>query len=191
MNKLLETIKIDNGKVCHLSYHQQRCDYSLRQCGKNTIYNLQNIIKPPQNKIFRCRIIYDDTTVDISYHTYLQTPVSSLKLIFSDIEYPLKFADRYELDQLYKQRGAADDVLIVKNNFLTDTTRANIALFDGDKWFTPKSPLLFGTTRQRLLKEGKIFPRNIHVNDLHKFTKIAVMNALVGFHVVKNGIMMH
>ncbi len=191
MNKLLETIKIDNGKVCHLSYHQQRCDYSLRQCGKNTIYNLQNIIKPPQNKIFRCRIIYDDTTVDISYHTYLQTPVSSLKLIFSDIEYPLKFADRYELDQLYKQRGAADDVLIVKNNFLTDTTRANIALFDGDKWFTPKSPLLFGTTRQRLLKEGKIFPRNIHVNDLHKFTKIAVMNALVGFHVVKNGIMVH
>ncbi len=191
MNKLLETIKIDNGKVCHLTYHQQRCDYSLRQCGKNTIYNLQNIIKPPQNKIFRCRIIYDDTTVDISYHTYLQTPVSSLKLIFSDIEYPLKFADRYELDQLYKQRGAADDVLIVKNNFLTDTTRANIALFDGDKWFTPKSPLLFGTTRQRLLKEGKIFPRNIHVNDLHKFTKIAVMNALVGFHVVKNGIMMH
>ncbi len=191
MNKLLETIKIDNGKACHLSYHQQRCDYSLKQCGKNTIYNLQSIIKPPQNKIFRCRIIYDDTAVDVSYHAYSQTPVSSLKLIVSDIEYPLKFADRYELDKLYKQKGAADDVLIVKNNFLTDTTRANIALFDGDKWFTPKSPLLFGTTRQRLLKEGKIFPTQIHVNDLHKFTKIAVMNALIGFHIVKNGIIMH
>jgi len=188
MNKLLETIKIDNGKICHLSYHQQRCDYSLKQYNTNTIYNLQNIIKPPQNGIFRCRIIYDDTSMDISYHTYSQAPVLSLKLIYSDIKYPLKFADRYELDELYKQKGAADDVLIVKNNFLTDTTRANIALFDGDKWFTPKSPLLFGTTRQRLLEKGKIFPIQIHVNDLHKFTKIAVVNALIGFHIVKNGI---
>lgn len=188
MHKLLETIKIKDGKVYHLSYHQYRCDYSLKYYGKDIKYNLKQMINPPKQGMFRCRIVYDDSSVKIDYYPYKKTAISSLKLIESNIEYPLKFEDRHELNELYDQKEEADDIIIVKNDLITDTTRANIALFDGNRWLTPTSPLLYGTTRQRLIEKKLITPCKIHVNELDRFTKIAVMNALVGFHIVKNGI---
>ena len=37
-----------------------------------------------------------------------------------------------------------DEILITRNGLLTDTSIANIALFNGKEWHTPKHPLLKG-----------------------------------------------
>jgi 4-amino-4-deoxychorismate lyase len=80
--------------------------------------------------------------------------VSSLHLIESDtINYTYKSTHREELNALYAQRGMADDILIVKDGYLTDTSIANIALYDGHTWFTPAHPLLQGTKRAELLND--------------------------------------
>jgi hypothetical protein len=42
--------------------------------------------------------------------------------------------------------------------------------------------------RQRLLKNGELKEREIHFNELDLYKKVAIMNAMLGFIEVKNGI---
>ncbi len=73
----------------------------------------------------------------------------------------------------------ADDVLIVKNGLLTDTSYANIAFFDGVQWLTPATPLLAGTRRQQLLEQGVITEATLHPSDLKQFKFAKLMNAML------------
>ena len=68
--------------------------------------------------------------------------------------YSLKLTDRSQINRLLKQKGNYDDILIVKNGFITDTSISNIIFYNGSKWITPAAPLLKGTCRDKLLKEG-------------------------------------
>ncbi len=54
--------------------------------------------------------------------------------------------------------------------------------------FLTVQPLLKGTTRARLLKEKRLFEEDIHLKDLDRFSGFALMNAMIDFDVVKNGI---
>ena len=187
--QLLETIRVQDGQPAHLDYHQQRVDRSLRELGYDARYNLASLIKVPDSALYRCRIIYDATSFETEFIPYRKRAVRVLQLIQADeLDYALKYADRKELDALFAQRDAADDILIIKNGLVTDTSIANIAFFDGQRWVTPKHPLLEGTTRARLLDEKKIFESEIHLNDLPKFTRFALLNAMIGFEEIKNGI---
>jgi 4-amino-4-deoxychorismate lyase len=157
--------------------------------GSNTQYDLASLISPPDNTLYRCRIVYDDTSLNIEYIPYKKREIKSLQAIQADgLDYALKYADRTDLDRLFAQKGDADDILIIQNGLITDTSIANIAFFDGTKWLTPKHPLLKGTTRARLLDEKKIFESDIYIDDLKKFTHFALLNAMIGFDEIKNGI---
>jgi len=186
---LLETIRCEEGLPLHLPYHQKRLDDSLQSLSINTGYDLKTLITPPVRGVFRCRFLYDSEHYSIDFIPYVPKKISSLKLIHADhLEYPLKYSNRDTLNALFEQRGDCDDVLIVKNGLLTDTTIANIALFIDGRWFTPKSPLLRGTTRERLIEEGLLIPAPLTPSDISKATQIKVLNALVGMIEVENGI---
>ena len=188
-NTLLETIKIVDGKPLYPDYHQQRVKNTLQTLGYHNRFDLKDYIDPPKEGVYRCRVIYNDVVVKVEYLPYQLSAINSLKLLHCDtIEYSLKYENREKLNALFGLREACDDILIVKNSLLTDTTKANIALFDGSKWFTPTLPLLYGTTRSRLLDEKKIFEKSLHVNDISNFSKVAVLNAMLDFYIVKNGI---
>jgi len=186
---LVETISIVDGKVLHLGYHQERLNASQKSLfNLYTPINLSDIIKPPSsNGQIKCRVVYSDELIDISYSTYNPRVVKNLKLIESNIDYSYKYSNREELNELYDQRGDADDILIVRNGFITDTSIANIAFWDGNKWITPKSPLLKGTTRERLLRNGFLIQRDIRIDDIDRFSSFALMNAMIGFKPIKNG----
>jgi len=47
-----------------------------------------------------------------------------------------------------------------------------------------KQPLLKGTTRARLIDEGKIIEADIKVQDLRTFSKVALLNAMIDFDVL-------
>lgn len=186
---LLETIRCDLGEALHLSYHQQRLDRSLKQLGYPTRYDLYALISPPDDALYRCRFLYDSRQYTIEFIPYTPRPATSLKLVYDDtIEYPLKYSDRERLNTLYELRGVCDDVLIVKNTLLSDTTIANLALKIDGQWYTPESPLLEGTTRARLLDEGFLITAPLTPSDIAKASSIAIMNAMVGFLEVENGI---
>jgi 4-amino-4-deoxychorismate lyase len=184
--EFLETIKVLDGKLLHLHYHQKRYESVLASYGIEHFNSLSTYIKAPKEGLFRCRIIYDlHGKIDVSFYPYQKRMINSLKLLEADeLCYEKKFAQREVLDELFEQRERCDDVLIVKNGYITDTSIANIALFDGEQWFTPTEPLLRGTTRQRLIETGFLLLRDISVESLKNYDKMAVMNAMVDFDII-------
>jgi len=185
----LETLRCENGDIAHLSYHQYRLDITLNHFGIPPLYDLKYLIVAPKEGLYRCRFLYNAEGFSIEFHPYLPKSINTLKLIHADsIDYPFKYSDRTTLNTLYDQREECDDVLIVKNGYLSDTTLANIALYDGTRWLTPDKPLLEGTTRARLIHEGFLFPAPLPLDAVLHAKKVAVFNALMGFVEVEHGI---
>lgn len=185
-SEFFETIKIEDGRIWHLEYHQRRYESVLRAHGIEKFQNLREFVQAPKEGLYRCKLIYNcsDTQIEILYFPYTPAMVTTLKLVYDDrIEYRYKSTDRSALENLFDQREVCDDILIVKNGLITDTSKANIALFKDGKWWTPKAPLLAGTTRQRLLDEQKIFEAEIDVDAIQNFEKLSFMNAMIGFQM--------
>ncbi len=186
MSSYIETIKVYNGEIYNLEYHQRRYERVLSSFGVDTFKELKNYIEAPLEGLYRCRLVYTAESVEVTYHEYVKRDVNRLKVIFDDeIEYSLKSTSREEIDALYARRGRYDDVLIVQNSLLTDTSIANIALLKDDIWYTPKKPLLEGTTRKRLLDEGKIVPKDIRIGEIDDYSKVALLNAMIDFDIIQ------
>lgn len=186
MSLLLETIRVANRTFENLFYHQQRVEKAARQHFPYAppVSLERELIIPDSldNNIYRCRVLYDVKINQIEFLPYTIRPVQSLLLveISSATDYSSKWADRSWIEQL-KQGIAADDILMVKNGLLTDTSYANIALWDGYEWFTPRLPLLEGTKRAQLLAEGILKAIDIKPEELAGFQYLKLLNAMIDF----------
>jgi len=182
---LLETIKIKGGEIYNLSYHQKRCDFSRASLFQTTdSLNLYSYIHPPGKGLYRCRILYNRQIHSIEYIPYIPKNIATLKIVPSTIEYGFKYANRDAFNALLKKYTDVDEIIIEKDGYLTDTSMANIAFYDGVKWITPSSPLLQGTMRAKLLDKGFLHLSNIKKEDLSKYTQVALMNAMLGFKIL-------
>lgn len=188
MMRLLETIRILEGEALHLDYHQKRMDRSRLQLGFHDTLALE--LSPPEKGEFRCRVLYEKEIEKIEYLPYRRKDISSFKLVHSDIAYELKYEDRTEINTLLQKYPEADDIIIVKDSLITDTSIANLCFFDGTDWLTPRRPLLQGTCRQRLLDRHKIICADIDYRSLNDFSKIALMNAMTDFQIIENAIIL-
>lgn len=183
MYQLVETIKCSDGKLENLRYHQSRLNLSrkalFRPCKE---INLQDSVAVPEEYrkgLFRCRVIYSRNIEKIEFLPYRARAVTSLKLVEGQyIDYRYKYTDRQNLENLFSRRGTCDDILIVKNGFISDSFVANAVFFDGKKWWTPDTPLLPGTQRARLIHEKKLFVCPVTPGDLHKYQKAGLINAM-------------
>lgn len=186
----LETILIEEGKIPHLAWHQQRLERTLKRHNIAVSYDLQAHLNPPVSGKWRCRVVYNEHTIHIEYLPYAPRIVTSLRLVEENtIAYADKTTERDALNALHSLRGTADDVIIVQHGLLTDTTIANIACFIDGQWLTPKRPLLEGTARARLLAKGKLVEADITPDAALEAERVAVMNALSGFVEVSGGIL--
>ena len=184
---LLETIKIEDGEVSNLSYHQARCDESRKVLfDSKDILDLSSLIQAPSKGLYRCRILYAEKIHSIEYIPYTPKEIHKLKIITSDLVYDHKYANRDALNKLLQAQPDVDDILIEKEGYLTDTTIANIAFYDGEQWLTPEKPLLKGTMRAKLLDEGFLHTRNIKKEEITDYTHVALMNAMIGFKILNN-----
>jgi 4-amino-4-deoxychorismate lyase len=186
MSRLVETIKSDNGILQNISFHNERMFRSLYEVFRiKKENNLESIIAVPQfalNGTYKCRVVYDDINIEIAFQPYNISPVKSLKIVeANDISYPHKFTDRENINKLFEQREQCDDILIIKNGRITDTSYTNVILKDPDgQWVTPSSCLLAGTRRASLLHRKEISEADITLNDLHKYLEIRLINAMIG-----------
>lgn len=184
MCRYIETIRIEKGRLRNIAYHDRRMNEVHREVwGVDRSVSLETYIDAsPYEERTRCRVTYGRDVESVEFFPYQIRPVHSLQLVRGgQIEYRRKRADRSELNALFACRGEADDVLIVRGGLLTDTSIANIALGDGTGWYTPASPLLEGTQRACLLDAGMIRPLDIHADDLSRFQKIRLFNAMIDF----------
>jgi 4-amino-4-deoxychorismate lyase len=188
MSLFLETIKIINTKIPYIAYHNERLNQtrSLLFGTKNKI-DLTNCLQAPyETGVYRARIIYGKTIESIEYLPYKDRQFEHFKIIEdNEINYAFKYLNRESLNRLLARKGEADEILIIKKGFVTETSIANVAFWDEKKWLTPSKPLLKGTTRERLLRNKQIIEAEIRLADLKRFSKMAMMNAMVGVYVIQ------
>ena len=178
-----ETIKCYGNEVFNLIYHKQRIANTI---GKNI--PLEEYIYPLNDKLLKCKIIYNqDEILNILFDEYKPKHIKSFKLIHdNNISYHSKSTNREKIDKLYLQKNSCHEIIIVKNGLITDTSIANIAIYQDDTWYTPKIPLLYGTTRQRYIDNCMIKEKNITINMLQSSSKIALLNAMIDFDILYN-----
>lgn len=182
--QFVETIKIKEGKALNLAYHQARLARTFRASfpSSRDIPLLEEALSPTPDMVFyKARVVYGEHGIaDIQYAPYAMREIHSLKLVTDDaIAYSFKSTDRSELNRLMAQRGDCDDIVIVKNGLVTDTSFTNIAAFIGGRWLTPRHPLLLGTKRAALLDKGILREADITPNDLMKAEKVCLINAMI------------
>ena len=186
MCRFIESIKLADGRFYRLELHQARVDKAFADFYPTVKpINLSELLfnsNFPKSGTHKCRIIFDDEVRLLEYVPYVRREIKSLKLVETDAEsLPYKIEDRTKLNSAFAKRENCDDILLIKNGLLTDTSYSNIALFDGSKWITPKIPLVYGTNRAHLLSENKIVEKDINFSDLKNFTQIRLFNAMIEF----------
>lgn len=177
-----ETIKCKDYEIFNLDYHNKRVANTI---GLNL--NLQEYIYPISEELLRCKVIYDKNGIlDITYFPYKKREIKSFKIVNCDeINYPKKYLNRKELDNLFNKKEDCDEVIIIKEGIVTDTSIANIAIFYEGEWITSKQCLLKGTVRNRLLEEKKLIEKEINLSMLQSTSKIALMNAMIDFDILE------
>ncbi len=180
----METIRIEDGEIWHLQYHNYRLNRSRRELFEALDeIDLTDYIKSiPPVGLWRCRVLYTSRINRVEYYPYTTKIPKSFTLLEFKEEYSYKYANRSILDRVKLKYPTSDDILLYnKDGYLTDTTIANIALRSENRWFTPAKPLLEGTTRKRLLDIGFLDTKDIHYSSLEDFDELALMNAMIGF----------
>ncbi len=183
MSPLLETIKLEDGELFNIEYHNRRLNKARRDYfGLKAEIDLEGIItitEEYKTGLYRCRVIYSPEIERVEFVRHQYRKVESLRLVEGNsVDYRFKYTDRKQLLNLFGRRGEYDDILIVKNGCITDSSTANAVFFDGAKWWTPDTPLLPGTQRERLLEEGKIFECRITPGGLNKYINAGLINAM-------------
>lgn len=187
MSLLVESIRIENGRILNISFHNERMARTLYNIyGLSTKPDLEKIIIVPESAtrgIYKCRVLYDDKTTEVEFLPYTFNKVRTLKIVFSDeICYPYKYINRDRINRLMNMKGEFDDILIVKYGKVTDASSANILFKDKEgRWITPSTFLLPGTRRASLLKGGLIKEANVPYGDISKYTVFKLINAMQGF----------
>lgn len=186
MSRLIESIKLEDGRFHRLHYHQARVDRSLGELFQlKSEINLSTALlnqQFPKTGLFKCRVLYTKQIESVEFLSYVPKHPQSLKVVHDGaIDYAYKFEDRSKLNSLLEQRQFCDDVLIIKNGLVTDASYSNIVFFDGFRWITPNTPLLNGTMRQFLLDAAEIKQETITIQDIPSFKSFRLINAMHGF----------
>jgi len=184
MFQLIETIKVSNGLLQNLPYHNSRLNRARSElfnaADELDIEKLVHVPASMNKGIYRCTLTYSKEIGEINFQLYSIRKIKTLKIVTDNsIEYSYKYADRTSLNKLLELKDDCDEIVIVKNNYITDTSFTNLIFFDGVKWCTPDSPLLRGTKREKLLEQGMITETKICLDDLTKYSRVGLINAML------------
>ncbi|MCC2591249.1 aminotransferase class IV [Chryseobacterium sp. MFBS3-17] len=185
MSQFIESIKIEDQKPFLLNLHQKRVNETFAYFGKEGTVNLEAVVKaldPDENGLFKLRVVYSlDHTFSTRLIPYAISSIESFELVEHNfLDYAFKSEDRKIFDQM-KARAKSPEIIIVKNNHITDTSFSNLLFKKGKTWYTPCTCLLNGVQRQHLLKTKKIKEADITLQNIREYSHFQLINALNDF----------
>jgi 4-amino-4-deoxychorismate lyase len=183
MCQLIESISLYQGKFLNLEGHEQRYAASFEDCfgvlPKSTISNYLSACTFPTKGWYKCRLLYDLNTLSAEFVPYSRPTIQRVSIVEAEtIAYPHKYASRPQLDELFYQKGFADEIIMIKNGRVTDAYYFNLIFEKKSVWYTPATPLLKGTMRQQYLDNKKLIPVDIDRKDIINFDLIHFINAM-------------
>ncbi len=183
MSRWLETIRVEQGQFWHLQRHQKRIATTIRHhYPQAAIPSLAHSLQLPTDArkgLWKCRVLYDHAIRQVTFSPYQRQAMHRLAIVPApELRYPWKAADRTALEALKVRYPQADDLLIIQNGWLTDSTIANIVLEIKGQYYTPQTPLLAGTMRATLLAKGQIRQAPLRIASLFEATRLWLINAL-------------
>ncbi len=180
----VEVVKVKDGVFIDPQPHIERIlRTTLHFFSKPLTLQLTDDLVPVDLRkgIVKCRIVYNKEIISIDFEPYKIRNIQHLAIVEDDtIEYRYKYLNRNAINDLLKYRKDCDDILIVKNSLVTDTSYTNVVFKDPHgKLYTPTSTLLAGTKRQRLLGADIIHEREILVSDISSYVGVYLINAMI------------
>lgn len=187
MFPLFESICVENYQIKLSEFHQKRMDNSYLKLfnvkNKWSIKKIFESLKIESKNKYKLRINYSQSKYSISLNKYFKKKIRSLQCLeLNDYSYDLKYTDRSVINKSYESKSLCDDILIIKNGFVTDSSYCNIVFFDGLRWVTPEYPLLKGVQRNFLLSNKKIFEKKIKVSEISKYRSFVLINSMIEFN---------
>jgi 4-amino-4-deoxychorismate lyase len=177
----IETMRVIDGEIVNLNGHLNRMRNTINEVYGHDpeLDELDSVVIP--NDAEKCRILYGENIQSIEFSDYKPRQIESLKLVEVNekLDYHLKYADRSVLTSLSENRGDCDEILIIQNGHVTDTSFSNVVFTDGKRFVTPDTYLLPGTMRANLLRSATIMESSIRVEDIKRYTHIALINAML------------
>ncbi|ANF50816.1 aminodeoxychorismate lyase [Chryseobacterium glaciei] len=185
MSQFIESIKVEDQEIFLLDLHQKRVNQTFAHFGKEGSIDLAKIFKHlehDEDGMYKLRISYDlDKKIRTQMIPYAIPEIQDFQLVENNsFDYSFKFEDRKELEKM-KMKSKAEEIIIVKNNHITDTSFSNLLFQKGKDWFTPTTYLLNGVQRQNLLKQKKIKETEITLQNIKQFSHFQLINAMNDF----------
>ena len=185
MSRFIESIKIEDQKAFLLDLHQKRVNQTFAHFGKEGSIDLAKIFKNlehDEDGLYKLRIVYDlDKKFTTQLIPYAIPEIENFQLVENNsYDYSFKFEDRKEFERM-KTKAKTEEIIVVKNNHITDTSYTNILFLKGKEWFTPTTYLLNGVMRQHLLHEKKIKETDITLQNIKEFSHFQLINAMNDF----------
>ena len=185
MSRFIESIKIEDQKAFLLDLHQKRVNQTFAYFGKEGSIDLAKIFKKlehDEDGLYKLRIVYDlDKKFTTQLIPYAIPEIENFQLVENNsYDYSFKFEDRKEFERM-KTKAKTEEIIVVKNNHITDTSYTNILFLKGKEWFTPTTYLLNGVMRQHLLHEKKIKETEITLQNIKEFSHFQLINAMNDF----------
>lgn len=134
MASFIETIKVLNGRFYNLEAHERRARGTTEAVfGKFLAWEAGKMIAPVEmcSGLVKCRVLYDWKVREVCFLPYVMRQIRSLRLVNGDgVDYRYKSTDRSVFTRLLELRGECDDVLIVRDGWITDTSFTNVVFED-------------------------------------------------------------
>lgn len=180
-NLFIESIKVKDGVLYNQELHQKRANQTAKALFNTTIdLGLAQLHIPSYalRGLYKCRIVYADRVNKIEFLPYCKRVIKTCALVRNNqIDYRYKSANRELFKQLLKQTQT-DEILLVKDGFITDSSFSNLVFENEEGFFTPSTYLLKGVKREELLQRGVIHSREIREENLAEYHTVYFINAM-------------
>ncbi|SFI23215.1 aminotransferase class IV [Halpernia frigidisoli] len=188
MSRFIESIKIEDQEIFNINFHQKRVNDTFENFGKENLIDLEQIFKDlehDEDGLYKLRIVYDlNSKFTVNIIPYAYSEIKEFALVENNtLDYSFKFEER-KIFEMMKIKSRSEEIIIVKNNHITDSSYANLLFLKGKQWFTPNTCLLNGTQKQALLKSKKIKETEINLRNLKEFSHFQMINAMIGFEEI-------